>query len=344
VSESVQVTQLASMLIEHGVPGVAVAIAERDGRCMQTFCAGVTSTSRNAQAINPDTVFEAASLSKPCFALAVLRLVDSGHLALDEPLSSYFPSVGDERRGLRQITARHALSHSSGLPNLSSDDRPIRAWFPPGERFSYSGEGFVYLQKCVEHITRQPLDAVMRRLVFDPLSMTRSDYVWREDFAPNFAAPHDGELRLQPKSQPSNANAASSLHTTVTDFAAFLAAVLSGDLLKPPTVDLWLSPSVYVPLRAVESLDPEANPETNPHVAWGLGWGLEPGGGTFFQWGANDGFRAFTMGSVRAKTAVVALTNGDAGLRLAARTCAVMFSGERPAFTWLNLDRPRKRS
>ena len=341
MSDIVRVTQLASMLAEHGVPGVAVAIAEGPGTPVQTFCAGVAST-KGAQAIDPDTVFEAASLSKPCFALAVLRLVDLGQLALDEPLSNYFPSVSNEEQGLQRITARHVLSHSSGLPNVSSSDQPIRARFPAGERFSYSGEGFVYLQKCVEHVTRQPLDAVMRRLVLDPLGMTRSDYVWREGFAPNHASPHDEELRRQPKSQPSAANAASSLHTTVTDFAAFLAAVLSGGLLQPATADLWLSPDVYVPLGAVGSLETEANPATNPHVAWGLGWGLEPGAGTFFQWGANDGFRAFTMGSVRARTAVVALTNGDAGLRLAARTCAATFAGERPALTWLNLDRPRK--
>lgn len=332
--------QLTSLLAEHGVPGVAVAIVEGGGARVRTHCAGVVSTT-SERAVDADTVFQAASLSKPCFSLAVLCLVDAGELALDEPLSKYLPSAEAEP-GMRRITAGHVLSHTCGLPNEASAEQPLRVWFPPGERFSYSGEGFVYLQRCVEHITREPLDLLMRRLVFDPLAMNRSSYVWREGFSVNHAAPHDAKLHAHVKARPIVANAAHSLHTTASDFALFLAEVLGGGLLEPATAELWLRPRVHVPKHAAECLQPEASPETNPHVAWGLGWGLEPEADLFFQWGADEGFRAFTIGSKRTRSAVVTLTNGEAGLRLAARVGALTFPGARPSFTWLKLDRPRK--
>src|SRR5262249_26786218 len=146
-----------------------------------------------ARPVDDNTVFEAASLSKPVFAYAVLKLVEQGKIGLDVPLTKYLPKPyvdGDPR--LEKITARIVLSHRTGFPNWRGPN-PLTFHFTPGEAFSYSGEGFVYLQRVVEQIESKPLNDVMAELVFNPLGMTSSSYVWRADFDELTATGHDSD-------------------------------------------------------------------------------------------------------------------------------------------------------
>jgi CubicO group peptidase (beta-lactamase class C family) len=184
------------------------------------------------------------------------------------------------------VTVRHVLSHTSGLPNWRSVDLPLKTYFPSGERFSYSGEGFVWLQRVVEAVTGESLDTTLRRLIFEPLGMHRSSYTWQLAFEANYADPHDAEMEPGTIIKPSEPNAAASLKTTADDFARFLQAVLAGAGLRRDTARLWFEPQVH--LHDVQ-------------IAWGLGWGLEPKSGTFFQWGDYDRgrFKAFAMGSMQ---------------------------------------------
>jgi CubicO group peptidase (beta-lactamase class C family) len=155
------------------VPGLAIALV-RNGDVFWHRGFGVKN-SKTKEAVDDTTVFEAASLSKPVFAYAVLKLVDSGKIDLDRPLNQYLPGnydVGDDPR-LSQITARHVLSHTTGFPNWRSG-KTLTIHFKPGERFSYSGEGFVYLSKVIEHVTLEQFDDFMKRTVFQPLGMTSS--------------------------------------------------------------------------------------------------------------------------------------------------------------------------
>src|SRR4029434_4606045 len=116
------------------------------------------------------------------FSLCVLRWVDAGMCVPEKPLNQYLPGnydVGDDPR-LGQITARRVLSHTAGFPNWRRG--ALRIHFTPGERFSYSGEGFVYLSKVVEHVTGEKLNDFMTRTVFDPVGMTRSSYIWHAQY------------------------------------------------------------------------------------------------------------------------------------------------------------------
>src|SRR5215470_7124922 len=123
------------LMKEGDVPGLAIALV-RNGELVWQRGFGVKSVKSN-EPINDSTVFEAASLSKPVFAYAVLKLVDAGKFELDKPLNQYLPGnydVGDDPR-LGQITARRVLSHTTGFPNWRSG--ALKIHFTPGERFSY---------------------------------------------------------------------------------------------------------------------------------------------------------------------------------------------------------------
>src|SRR5262249_56978226 len=90
------------------------------------------------------SVLEAASLSRPLFAYAVLQLADAGVLSLDEPLATHLADYIPDDPRAAAITGRHVLMHTTGLPNWRSDKRPLRTNFAPGERHRHSGEGIVY--------------------------------------------------------------------------------------------------------------------------------------------------------------------------------------------------------
>jgi len=305
------------LITDAHVPGLSMAVID-DRQATALTVVGVRNSLDRA-AVDQQTIFGAASLSKPLFAYAVLQLVDAGKLAFDTPLSRHVPDyVADDPRAAA-VTVRHVLSHTSGLPNWRSVDLPLKTYFPPGERFSYSGEGFVWLQRVVEAVTGESLNTTLHRLIFEPLGMHRSSYVWQSAFEANYADPHDAEVTPGTKTKPSEPNTAASLQTTGDDFARFLEAVLSGAGLRRDTARLWLEPQVHM---------------QDMQIAWGLGWGVETKSGTFFQWGDYDHgrFKAFAIGSMQQRRATVVLTNGFHGMAIMPELIGKSLSGPHPAF------------
>jgi CubicO group peptidase (beta-lactamase class C family) len=327
---------LEQLLKDGRVPGLSFAII-RDGKIVETKALGVRDAS-TAIPVDDNTIFEAASLSKPVFAYAVLQLVDAGVLSLDTPLSKYVPDYVKDDPRAASITVRHVLSQASGLPNWRSKANPLRTYFQPGERFSYSGEGFLWLQQVVEAVTAESFNSVMARLVFDPLEMRRSSYVWRADFEADYARPHEAQLAPSDKRRPTRPRSAATLHTTAADYARFLLAVLSGARLKPETAKQWLDPQVRLRQHCIECLSNDGQ-DADQHVAWGLGWGLEPDAGSFFHWGDNGQFKAFVAGSLADRSAVVVFTNGYNGMAIMPDVINQLMPGDHLAFIWLNYAR-----
>src|SRR5665213_398249 len=327
---------LEQLLKDGRVPGLAYAVI-RDGRIAETKGVGVRDVSTGAP-VDENTVFEAASLSKPVFAYAVLQLVDAGALSLDTPLSKYVPDYVKDDPRAASITVRNALDHTTGLPNWRSKSEPLKTYFQPGERFSYSGEGYVWLQRVVAAVTGEPVNDVMKRLVFDPLEMHQSSYVWRADFETNYARPHDAHLVPGDKQHPTRPRVAATLHTTAADYARFLQAVLSGARLKPETARLWLDPQIRLRQHCRNCLS-EDRSDADQHVAWGLGWGLEPDSCSFFHWGDNEEFKAFVTGALSKRSAVVVFTNGANGMAIMPDVINQLLPGDHPAFAWLGYPR-----
>jgi CubicO group peptidase (beta-lactamase class C family) len=324
---------LPVLLSEAAVPAMTGAVI-REGRLDRLICGGIRSVQKHTY-VDEDTVFEAASLSKPVFAYMVLQLVDRGQLSVDAPLDHYLPNYIPIDKWVSAITARQVLSHSCGLPNWRNMNLPLKVYFEPGSRFSYSGEGFLYLQKAVEAITGEKMHVLVERLVCEPLGMSRSSFIWNQRFDNNRAYGHDAFGRSALSYKPGEANAAWSLQTTAADYSRFLLAVLDGSRLKPETAELWLQPQVKVKHTGIQCLGPtDGDVETG--VAWGLGWGLEPGKGTFFHWGDNGSFTAFVLGSMQHRAGLVVFTNGASGLSIIPELVADIMPSDRPSFIWLD--------
>ena len=325
--------RLQPLMETAGIPGVSMAVL-RHGKVDALAALGVRNTLDNAP-VNIQTVFQAASLTKPIVAYAALQLVDAGELTLDGSLAHFVPTVLPGDAAFAAITARHLLTHTCGLPNLRAKNQPLQVHFRPGEWFSYSSVGFNYLQSVMTAITGEPLEATMRQLVFDPLGMQSSSLEQSASFQDNLAAPHEGEAPVDVPRYP--ASASFSLHTTAADYGAFLGAVLRGERLKEATHRAWLTCHAHVPKESAERLRGQpTETELDPEVGWGLGWGLEPNHGTFFQWGKMDGTRAFAMGSMAEQSAVVLLANSNKGLRLMREAAACALPGAHPAIRWLD--------
>jgi CubicO group peptidase (beta-lactamase class C family) len=143
--------QIPQLMEKAKVPGLSIAVV-KDGKLFWRRGFGVKDNASKGPVDN-DTVFEAASTSKPVFAYAVMKLCERGVISLDTPLTKYTSErflEGDARLDL--ISARHVLSHTSGFPNFRSKTEPLKIHFKPGEKWSYSGEGYSYLQSVVTHL------------------------------------------------------------------------------------------------------------------------------------------------------------------------------------------------
>jgi len=316
------------------IPGLSIALI-RDNKVVYSKGYGLTKAD-STQRVTSSTIFEAASLSKPVFAYAVLQLVEEGLLNLDNPLYEYlpYPDVAADER-YQKITARLVLSHRSGFPNWRKKraSSELAMSFAPGERFGYSGEGFVYLQKVVEKITGKPINEIMIERVLKPLAMTNSSYVWLPAFDTHVAQPHDESGEPQTKYKPTQANMAYSLHTTADDYARFIQAILTDKGLKAATIDQMLTPQSQLPTRfSGDTLSSTLN--------WGLGLGLErlPRDTYFWHWGDNGAFKCYVTGNHARKDAVVYFTNSSNGLDIADLILAQTIGGQHPALPFLGID------
>ena len=302
------------------VPGLSIAVI-RDGRILWEGEFGQKNAVNNGVTDGPvlrDTLFSAASLSKPVFAYIVLRLVDRGVIDLDKPLYTYgFPydRIDKDPRS-KLITARMVLDHTTGLPNWGGT--PLNFLFTPGEKFNYSGEGYVYLQRVVEHVTGKSLEELAQQEVFVPLKMEHSTFRWRPILANQLVT---GKLETDEPitwDLPSE-NAASSLLTTAHDYAKFMVALMNGVGLKQATFRQMWSPQVAVP-------------EMGPGISFGLGWGLEQIGASkyIYHGGNNVAFKGAAIACSEKREGLVYLTNSEGGLTIESALIKAIEGGDHP--------------
>lgn len=315
------------------LPGLAAAVMS-GGKT--TWAQGFGRTDGDTSpAVDADTVFEAASLSKPVFAYLVMLLVQDGVLDLDRPLDGYLGSPyvpGNELAA--KVTARHVLSHTTGYRNWRfNDSQTLEPAFAPGSQWQYSGEGYYELQRVAETITGKDLTAIARERVLDPLGMTRSSYVPLPEFDATRAVGH--RRGGQPVAPPGpgappatlpvmrTPNAAGSLRTTARDYPKFLAA-MTGAVDGP--LQTKLRESMTVRQTTVRG-----------SLGWGLGWGLEAyeGRNLIWHWGDGLGWKNFVIADPVAREGIVVFTNGDGGKAVYERMVRASAGFDPAAFAWI---------
>jgi CubicO group peptidase (beta-lactamase class C family) len=318
------------------IPGLSVAvIASGEPAWWKGF--GVKNV-ETGEPVDEFTIFEAASLSKPVVAYAVLRMASRGEFDLDEPLWNtlvYERLEHDERS--RELTARMVLTHTTGLPNWGGT--PLEFNRDPGDSWGYSGEGFVYLQRTLEKTTGLALNEIVAREVFEPLGMHSSSFVWTDAYDSLSATPHDLLAQATRKGRPDDANGAASLHTTAREYALFVAAVLRGEGLSPELAAAMIAPQVPAGERGDEA--------AREHVYWGLGIGIQEGtrGRAVWHWGDNGNFRCYVIAYPEDGRGIAYFTNSFNGLSIAEDLISLAVEDTHWVIPWLDYwpyDNPRR--
>lgn len=267
---------LLDRLIKHpGVQHAVLAVESVDGAVRWAGAAGVADT--DGPPMSPETPYFIASIDKLCIAVAVLRAVEEGLMGLDDSVADLLPGPfadrihvidGEDRSA--QITVKHLLGHTSGLPDYledsrrsgrslveeivdSGEDRSFTAGealgivrdeltphFPPQDlratrpKVRYCDTNYQLLIELVEQVRSKPLHAVFAEEIFAPAEM-------RHTFFPGMSQPLEpvvpsaalrfGDVTLQ---LPRFLMSLNSIHSTAADQVALLRALWQGRLFRDP--------------------------------------------------------------------------------------------------------------
>ncbi len=297
------------------IPGMQV-VHIKNGKAL-SFVYGKKKSDSTAF-VDDTTIFQAASLTKVVAAYTFFKLYDKGLIDLDKPLSDYFDYdriKNDPYKDL--ITARMVLTHRTGLLNWEGPvgatawyNTPLNTQFKPGTQYKYSGEGFYYLQKAMEKITRKPFAKLVEDEVFKPLEMTNSAMQWKEDFA-NFAYGHYEAGKVRRLAKWSYTNAAYTMYTTATDYTTFVQqALLNGKGLRSKTHRLMISKATEVQ----KSVGVKSDHDKYVPAALGMRLQLNEMGTWLWHTGSNPGFRCFFIANIKTKESLVAFSNSDTAM------------------------------
>jgi CubicO group peptidase (beta-lactamase class C family) len=244
---------------EYRVPGAAVAVV-RDGRVVLEKGYGVRDATAPG-AVDADTIFQLASVTKSLTAAAAASVVDEGKLDWDTPVFNYLPEfVGYDPYMTRWLTERDLLAMRTGWPEFQGDlldsfgysrkeiVRRLR-YFKPRyslrEVAQYSNPGIFLAGEVAGRVANQSWNALVEDRLFRPLEMTRSGTVVKGLRDPNRSAAHafiGGKLQVVEPSILDTTGAASSGTSTASDMAKFMQLLLNKGsrngkrILKPETV------------------------------------------------------------------------------------------------------------
>lgn len=222
-----------------------------------------------------ETRFAMASGCKVFTAAAIWLLIEAGKIGLETRLSDCVTSHGFHFGS--QVTIGQLLNHTAGIPDYFSEEidsdfaalwrerpsygmRSVRDFLPlfeaapmkapPGREFLYSNAGFILLGLVVEELTGEDFRRFVASHIFQPCGMTRSGYFAMDALpgkcAQGYLSPDQGDFRTNIYAVPVIGGPDGGAFTTVCDMRRFWTSLLSGDLLKPASVERMTAPSVGV--------------------------------------------------------------------------------------------------
>jgi CubicO group peptidase (beta-lactamase class C family) len=215
---------LVSQMKALGVPAVTIA-AIRNGAIDWVRAYGVSSV--QGAPVSTETLFGAASISKPVTALGVLKLVEEGEIDLDANVNQYLKRwkiLDNQFTAKQKVTVRELLNHTSGIGTYNGEiydpstpiptllqllegekparTPPVRVEAIPGTKFAYSNGGYLVLSLLIEDVTGESFAEYMKRTVLDPIGMKHSTFdaplplKWQAHAATAYGA--DGKLAVPP--------------------------------------------------------------------------------------------------------------------------------------------------
>jgi CubicO group peptidase (beta-lactamase class C family) len=293
------------------IPGVAVAVI-RGGSVLVAKGYGAANVEHHVP-VTPETIFQTGSVGKQFTSAAVMLLVEEGKIGLDDRISKYFPNAPAEWGG---ITVRHLLTHTSGIPDYTTDAMDYRRdytedelaqmafglkpEFPPGSRWNYSNTGYVLLGIIVHKASGKFYGDVLRERVFTPLGMTTARVINEEDIVPNRAAGYRmvrGALKNQEWVAPKlNTTADGSLYLSLNDYIAWDRGLRAKQVLSAAS---WAT--VYTPVTLT----------SGKRYPYGFGWSVDSVAGQLriHHGGAWQGFQTYISRYMGDDVTIVALSN-----------------------------------
>jgi len=275
------------------------------GYCLVDLERSVPATENNA--------YEIGSMTKQFTATAIMLLVQDGKIALTDPITKYFPSAPASWKG---ITVRHLLTHTSGIPDYTTDAMDYRKdyteddiekmafgltpEFPPGSRWNYSNTGYVLLGIIIHKASGQFYGDVLRDRVFKPLGMRSARIISEADIVPHRAAGYDlvkGELKNQEWVSPTlNTTADGSLYLSLQDYIAWDRGLRAKKILSPES---WAT--IFTP----------ATLTSGKRYPYGFGWSIDTVAGKLriHHGGAWQGFETYISRYIGDDMTVIALSN-----------------------------------
>jgi len=307
--------EVPRLMKEERVPGLSMVLI-RENRIVWKGCFGVRVAGKPVK-VDYDTVFEAASMSKSLFSYAVLKLVEKGEFDLDRPLDSYLPEPYLPDQPLaKKITGRMVMLHRTGLPNWREggwrSGGPLPVQKEPDTCFTYSGEGYLYLQTAIERLTKQAVTAWMEASLLAPLNMTRSSYQWQDPLESNFAGGHDknGNFKTGRRFY-QQGNAAFSLYTTPTDYARFLIEMMKHDR----SAEHSLNTKTIEKMTTLQVKPDQDNPRSRRSLGWVVD--TEQNGGWVKHSGSNgSGFQCNSRFNMERQSGSVIMANSSNGRKV----------------------------
>lgn len=281
------------------IPGAAILVA-RHGIPMKPRCFGRMRPEADSSPIQSDTIFLVASVTKPVTVAATMLLVERGKISLNDTAASIIPEFGN--RGKDKIRIRHLMTHTSGLPDMITENQKLREKqaplkefvrliceitpdFPSGTNIQYQSSGIAILGEIVERIEGISLAEFLHQEIFQPLGMNdtalgvqgiETDRITHV----NTADMEMGGVRMQNTdwdwNKPYWRNFGApwgGMFTTVGDMFRFCQMFLNGGefdgvrVFKPETVKAMI---------ADQTSPMEAIPMSAKQQVWGLGWQLQP--------------------------------------------------------------------
>lgn len=325
LDENLPAISLEERMRQLNVPAVSIAVIS-EGKLEWAKAYGFSDKEKDVLATT-DTLFQAASISKPVAAMAALKLVQNGRINLDQNVNNFLQSwkiPDNEFTNDQKVTLRRLLNHSAGttvwgFPGYASDIQPpstieilegqgnteaVHVWKEPGQNWQYSGGGYTVIELLMSDVLKQSFPQLMKSILLEPLDMRNSSYeqplpiTWHDRIASGYDETGNkitGLWHIYPE------RAAAGLWTTPSDLAQYIIEVQqayrgNGRVLSEEMARTMLQAGI------------------NNH---GLGPFIDGAGNRFSHGGSNAGFKSVFKAFTADGAGAIVMTNSDNGSQLA---------------------------